>query len=45
MSAIRSSPKNQLIFPDEEFTADCTIQVSPEDEETVTEAFESVLAG
>jgi len=37
--------KNQLIFPDEQFTADCTIQVSPEDEEAVTEAFESVLAG
>jgi spermidine/putrescine transport system substrate-binding protein len=37
--------KNQLIFPDEQFTADCTIQVSPEDDETVTEAFESVLAG
>jgi spermidine/putrescine transport system substrate-binding protein len=36
---------NQLIFPDEEFTADCTIQVSPEDEQAVTEAFESVLAG
>jgi spermidine/putrescine transport system substrate-binding protein len=36
---------NQLIFPDEEFTADCTIQVSPEDEEGVTEAFESVLQG
>ncbi len=36
---------NQLIFPDEEFTADCTIQVSPEDEEGVTEAFETVLQG
>ena len=37
--------KNQLIFPSEEFTADCTIQQSPEDEETVTEAFEAVLQG
>jgi spermidine/putrescine transport system substrate-binding protein len=36
---------NQLIFPDEKFTEDCTIQVSPEDEQTVTEAFESVLSG
>jgi spermidine/putrescine transport system substrate-binding protein len=36
---------NQLIFPDEQFTKDCTIQQSPEDEQTVTEAFESVLAG
>ncbi len=37
--------ENQLIFPDEQFTENCTIQVSPEDEEGVTEAFESVLAG
>lgn len=37
--------ENQLIFPDERFTADCTIQPSPEDEQTVTEAFESVLSG
>ncbi len=36
---------NQLIFPDEQFTKNCTIQLSPDDEETVTEAFESVLAG
>jgi spermidine/putrescine transport system substrate-binding protein len=36
---------NQLIFPDEKFTADCTIQVSPEDEQGVTEAFEAVLSG
>ncbi len=36
---------NQLIFPDEKFTESCTIQLSPEDEQTVTEAFESVLAG
>jgi spermidine/putrescine transport system substrate-binding protein len=36
---------NQLIFPDEEFTADCSIQVSPEDEQTVTEAFEAMLSG
>jgi spermidine/putrescine transport system substrate-binding protein len=39
------SADNQLIFPDEQFTKDCTIQPSPEDEQTVTEAFESVLAG
>ena len=37
--------ENQLIFPDESFTADCTIQVSPEGEEEVTEAFEAVLQG
>ena len=37
--------ENQLIFPDEEFTADCTIQQSPEDEDAVTEAFEAVLQG
>ena len=37
--------ENQLIFPDEQFTADCTIQVSPEGEEEVTEAFESILQG
>jgi spermidine/putrescine transport system substrate-binding protein len=37
--------ENQLIFPDEQFTADCTIQVSPEDEQGVTEAFEAVLQG
>jgi spermidine/putrescine transport system substrate-binding protein len=36
---------NQLIFPDEKFTENCTIQVSPEDEQAVTEAFESVLTG
>ena len=36
---------NQLIFPDEKFTENCTIQVSPEDEQTVNEAFESVLTG
>jgi spermidine/putrescine transport system substrate-binding protein len=36
---------NQLIFPDDQFTKDCTIQVSPEDAQTVTEAFESILAG
>ena len=36
---------NQLIFPDEKFTADCTIQLSPEDEQGVTEAFEAVLSG
>ncbi len=37
--------ENQLIFPDDQFTADCTIQPSPEDEQAVTEAFESVLSG
>ena len=37
--------ENQLIFPDDKFTADCTIQPSPEDEQAVTEAFESVLSG
>jgi spermidine/putrescine transport system substrate-binding protein len=37
--------ENQLIFPDEQFTADCTIQQSPEDEDAVTEAFEAVLQG
>ena len=36
---------NELIFPDEQFTKDCTIQVSPEDDQAVSEAFESVLAG
>ncbi len=36
---------NQLIFPDDQYTKDCTIQLSPEDEQTVEEAFESVLAG
>jgi spermidine/putrescine transport system substrate-binding protein len=36
---------NQLIFPDEEFTADCTIQQSPEDEDAVQAAFEAVLQG
>ena len=45
---VERNPKianNQLIFPDDQFTKDCTIQVSPEDEQAVTEAFESVLAG
>jgi spermidine/putrescine transport system substrate-binding protein len=37
--------ENPLIFPDEQFTENCTVQVSPEDEEGVTEAFESILAG
>lgn len=36
---------NQLIFPDEAYTKNCTIQQSPEDAQTVTEAFESVLSG
>jgi spermidine/putrescine transport system substrate-binding protein len=36
---------NQLIFPDDQYTKDCTIQQSPEDDQTVNEAFESVLAG
>ena len=37
--------ENPLIFPDDQFTADCSTQVSPEDEQGVTEAFESVLTG
>jgi spermidine/putrescine transport system substrate-binding protein len=36
---------NQLIFPDDKFTENCTIQPSPEDEQAVTEAFESILTG
>ena len=46
--ALDRDPKianNQLIFPDEKFTENCTIQVSPEDEQAVDEAFESVLTG
>jgi spermidine/putrescine transport system substrate-binding protein len=37
--------ENQLIFPDEKFTENCSVQPSPEDEQTVEEAFESVLSG
>jgi spermidine/putrescine transport system substrate-binding protein len=39
--------KNQLIFPSEEFTRNCSTQplLSGEEETTVTEAFESVLTG
>jgi spermidine/putrescine transport system substrate-binding protein len=37
--------KSPLIFPDEEFTSDCTVQISPPDEQTVTEEFEAVLQG
>jgi spermidine/putrescine transport system substrate-binding protein len=37
--------ENPLIFPDDQFTADCSTQVSPEDEQGVNEAFESVLTG
>jgi spermidine/putrescine transport system substrate-binding protein len=36
---------NPLIFPDDEFTQNCSTQVSPEDEQTVTEAFEAVVSG
>jgi spermidine/putrescine transport system substrate-binding protein len=36
---------NQLIFPDDQFTENCTIQPSPEDDQAVTEAFESVITG
>jgi spermidine/putrescine transport system substrate-binding protein len=36
---------NQLIFPDEEFTADCTQQatLSPEDEPDVIEAYQQAI--
>ena len=37
--------ENPLIFPDDQFTADCSTQVSPKDEQGVNEAFESVLTG
>ena len=36
---------NQLIFPDEQFTENCTIQPSPEDAAAVTEEFQSVITG
>ena len=36
---------NPLIFPDDSFTENCSTQVSPEDEQTVTEAFEAVVSG
>jgi len=40
---------NQLIFPSEDFTANCTAQVNPpgetEDVQEVTEAFEDVVSG
>jgi spermidine/putrescine transport system substrate-binding protein len=40
---------NQLIFPDEQFTADCTTQPDPpgsaEDRQEVTEAFQDVVTG
>jgi spermidine/putrescine transport system substrate-binding protein len=40
---------NELIFPSEEFTADCTTQINPpgdeEDVQEVTEAFEDVVSG
>ena len=48
ISPVDGDPKianNQLIFPDEKFTENCTIQVSPEDEQAVDEAFQSVLTG
>jgi spermidine/putrescine transport system substrate-binding protein len=37
--------ENQLIFPSDDFTADCTNQVDPPDVEEVTEAFEDVITG
>ncbi|HEX2161250.1 MAG TPA: spermidine/putrescine ABC transporter substrate-binding protein [Thermoleophilaceae bacterium] len=40
---------NQLIFPDEEFTADCSTQPDPpgseEDQQEVTEAFQDMITG
>ena len=38
---------NQLIFPDEQFTADCTPQAVPDPsfEDTVTEEYQSVITG
>jgi len=38
---------NQLIFPDEEFTADCTIQptLEGEDETEIEQAFQQVITG
>ena len=40
---------NQLIFPDEEFTADCSTQPDPpgseEDRQEVTEAFQDMITG
>ena len=38
---------NQLIFPDEEFTADCSIQptLEGEDEQEIEEAFQQVITG
>lgn len=40
-----SIANNQLIFPDDQFTKNCTILPSPEDETEVTEAFQAVLTG
>jgi spermidine/putrescine transport system substrate-binding protein len=40
-----SIANNQLIFPDEQFTKNCTIQPSPQNETEVTEAFQSVITG
>jgi spermidine/putrescine transport system substrate-binding protein len=39
--------KNPLIFPDEQFTANCSTQVSPPaaDEQEVEQAFQSVITG
>ena len=38
---------NPLIFPDEEFTKDCTTQVNPpvESTEDITGAFEDIVSG
>jgi spermidine/putrescine transport system substrate-binding protein len=39
--------KDPLIFPSDEFTADCTAQVNPpvESAEQITEEFEDVVSG
>jgi spermidine/putrescine transport system substrate-binding protein len=45
---VNKDPKlanNQLIFPDDKFTENCSIQPSPDDEAAVTEAFQSVITG
>jgi spermidine/putrescine transport system substrate-binding protein len=38
---------NQLIFPDDEFTTDCSIQptLEGEDEQEIEEAFQQVITG
>ena len=39
--------RNQLIFPDEEFTANCSTQTDPpkEDEKEIEQAFQDVITG